>query len=169
MSGTIYIGATVATSTPPGSYKTLPGLGFYTFLYPHLYYVSQETQTSGQMPRPFYNTWFSEGCTPANARVAASTPASAPVVAELLHTATLSCVPNPVHTNGRIQFSLSSDTDAQVELFTLIGSRISILPRQSVSQGDHTLELPQNLANGVYMIRLTTPAESRFTRVVVQR
>ncbi len=185
-SGTIYVGATVAISTPPGSYKILynlwtditspsysninlndistnPGLGFYTYLHPHLYYVSAEN-----LPRAFYNTWFSEGCTPPNARVATNEPMYKPIQ-ELRNAVVLACVPNPISTTGNVQFSLPSDAYVQVEIFTMNGSRVSLLTKKLYVKGDHSVQMPENLSNGVYMIRLTTATESKFTRVVVQK
>lgn len=66
--------------------------------------------------------------------------------------------PNPFQTTAQVQLTLNRDENITVELFDLTGRRIRTLQSGSLNAGIHTFTLNgQNLPNGVYLIRATTP------------
>ena len=77
--------------------------------------------------------------------------------------------PNPLRGGAlTVQFTLSTDAPARLDLFDVAGRRIA---SHEVSIGQHTLDLGagQHLAQGLYLVRLTQGANTRTTRVAVLR
>jgi hypothetical protein len=77
--------------------------------------------------------------------------------------------PNPSHGGTlTVHFTLPTDAPARLELLDVAGRRIAT---HEVGAGQHTLDLGagQNLAPGLYLVRLTQGTNTRTTRVAVLR
>jgi hypothetical protein len=74
--------------------------------------------------------------------------------------------PNPFNPSTSIRFALPEAAEVRLEVFNLLGQRVTTLLNQRLEAGNHTAEwnsqneLGQTVASGVYFYRLETP---RFT------
>ena len=74
--------------------------------------------------------------------------------------------PNPFNPSTSISFALPEAAEVRLEVFNLLGQRVTTLLNQRLEAGNHTAEwnsqneLGQTVASGVYFYRLETP---RFT------
>jgi len=65
--------------------------------------------------------------------------------------------PNPFNASTTINYSLPSDSDVQIEVYDLNGRCIATLVNGNRKAGRHKITwIPQNLASGVYFIRITS-------------
>jgi hypothetical protein len=77
--------------------------------------------------------------------------------------------PNPFNPTTQIQFSLPQTSHIQLEVYSLLGQRVSTLIDGTVSMGNHTVSFDgKNLSSGIYIYRLTTPeyTQSRLMNLV---
>jgi hypothetical protein len=66
--------------------------------------------------------------------------------------------PNPFNPSTEISFSLPQATHVTIEIFNVMGQRMSTLIDQNKEAGTHTVNWDgSNVASGVYFYRLTTP------------
>jgi len=64
--------------------------------------------------------------------------------------------PNPFNPGTTILFSLPERSDVKIEVFNVLGQKVSTLIDDQLEAGDHTVEFDgDGLANGVYLYRLT--------------
>jgi photosystem II stability/assembly factor-like uncharacterized protein len=98
---------------------------------------------------------------------------SATAVAELASPADsglrLRLTTNPVRTTGGIDFEVPEAGLVRLEIVDVAGRRVATLVDEARSRGPHTVEVPRNLASGVYFVRLSAPGDVRVTRVVIAR
>jgi len=79
-------------------------------------------------------------------------------------------VPNPVTVAASIQFSLPESGFADLSVYDITGRRIATIVNGELTAGSQVVQWePQDVANGVYFIRLTTPAGSVARQVMVIR
>ena len=72
--------------------------------------------------------------------------------------------PNPFNSETVLSYTLPTASDIRLEVFTLNGQRVAVLHEGFQAAGYHTIALDaSDLASGVYLYRLTTPA-GRFTQ-----
>ena len=72
--------------------------------------------------------------------------------------------PNPFNSETILSYTLPTASDIRLEVFTLSGQRVAVLHEGFQAAGYHTLSMDaSDLASGVYLYRLTTPA-GRFTQ-----
>ncbi|WP_324671155.1 alpha-amylase family glycosyl hydrolase [Hymenobacter sp. GOD-10R] len=85
----------------------------------------------------------------------------------LLH---LSAAPNPADATATLRYELASAAPVSLAVTNLLGATVYTLPttsRQAI--GAHELALPTaNLANGVYLVRLSAGSLQQTTRVLVR-
>lgn len=77
--------------------------------------------------------------------------------------------PNPFNPTTQIEFSLAQSTSVRLEVYSLLGQRVSTLIDGNVSMGNHTLSFDgKNLSSGIYIYRLTTPeySQSRIMNLI---
>jgi surface protein len=77
--------------------------------------------------------------------------------------------PNPFNPTTQIGFSLPQSTHVQLEIYSLLGQRISTLINGSMNSGNHRVSFDgKNLSSGLYIYRLTTPefTQSRIMNLV---
>jgi pullulanase/glycogen debranching enzyme len=94
-------------------------------------------------------------------------PTRTPAAAAVYH---LSAAPNPTSSSALLQYELPAPAAVTVSVQNLLGATVRTLST-AVPQaaGSHSLSLPvQGLAEGVYLVRLTTPQLSQTIRLVVQ-
>lgn len=87
-------------------------------------------------------------------------------------TANMALYPNPTSSSVQLSYSLEKSADVSVELYDVMGQRISVLAQGSETAGDHLLTFNdgsngQQLANGVYFVRLTADGKAYTRRLVV--
>jgi hypothetical protein len=72
--------------------------------------------------------------------------------------------PNPFNPTTRIRFTLPSEKQIRVEVYSVLGERIATLVDDRLSAGVYTVDLDgTHMASGVYYYRLVTP-ESSITK-----
>ena len=72
--------------------------------------------------------------------------------------------PNPFNSKTILSYTLPTASAIRLEVFTLSGQRVAVLHEGFQAAGYHTIALDaSDLASGVYLYRLTTPA-GRFVR-----
>ncbi len=80
----------------------------------------------------------------------------------------LTAQPNPAGSVAQLRYELPQAATVQVTVTNLLGATVQTLPASRQSAGTRTLELPlQNLANGVYLVRLNAGAQQQSIRLVV--
>jgi pullulanase/glycogen debranching enzyme len=82
----------------------------------------------------------------------------------------LLALPNPAGTTATLRYELGQSAPVSVTVTNLLGATVhtaSVANRQTA--GAHELKLPvQNLANGVYIVRLNAGSQQQSVRLVVQ-
>ncbi|AXI99509.1 Por secretion system C-terminal sorting domain-containing protein [Cyclonatronum proteinivorum] len=69
--------------------------------------------------------------------------------------------PNPFNPTTNIRFSLPEQQDIRLEVFNMQGQRVAVLASGSFQAGSHTLPFDASaLASGLYLYRLSTPAQT---------
>ncbi|WP_139923098.1 alpha-amylase family glycosyl hydrolase [Hymenobacter sp. DG01] len=82
----------------------------------------------------------------------------------------LTAQPNPAAGKAQLRYSLPQATSVQVTVTNLLGATVQTLPAVRQAAGTHELELPLGkLANGVYLVQLTTGEQQQAVRLVVQK
>jgi len=78
--------------------------------------------------------------------------------------------PNPFGAQTTIQFSIPAAQDVRLEVYDVLGRRVSVLHDGGLPAGQHEVrfEAP-NLTNGMYLYRLTTPGGSVTKSLVLLR
>lgn len=82
----------------------------------------------------------------------------------------LQVLPNPLRTGGRILFSLEEAAPVKLDLYDVNGRRVKRLLDENRGPGPVELSFPrEDLARGVYFLRLATPGQTEVSRVVFLR
>ncbi|MBL7900826.1 MAG: T9SS type A sorting domain-containing protein [Bacteroidia bacterium] len=76
-------------------------------------------------------------------------------------------VPNPASSSVRIHLNQNSAENTRVEVFTMLGTRVSTATPQILGNGDLLLNVSA-LPEGVYLIRVTESGNSAVKRLRVQ-
>jgi hypothetical protein len=86
------------------------------------------------------------------------------------HISTLSSYPNPFNSTTRISFTLPQREHVNVKVFDVTGRRIATLADQAFESGAHDVEFrADNIATGVYFVRVDTQESSTVTKVMLLR
>ncbi|MBU6122133.1 DUF4961 domain-containing protein [Hymenobacter siberiensis] len=82
----------------------------------------------------------------------------------------LVAVPNPSSSTASLQYELATPAVVTVTVHNVLGATVrTISSRATQAAGAHELALPvQDLANGIYVVRLSTGQLMQTTRIVVQ-
>ncbi|GGF13232.1 hypothetical protein GCM10011383_25540 [Hymenobacter cavernae] len=82
----------------------------------------------------------------------------------------LSAAPNPADATATLRYELATAAPVSVTVTNLLGATVRTLPATSrQNSGAHELSLPTaDLANGVYLVRLSAGATQQTTRVLVR-
>ena len=76
--------------------------------------------------------------------------------------------PNPFNPRTTIRFTLDQEARTRIEVYDLRGRRVARLLDETVSAGAHSLVWqPENLASGVYFLRLQAGKFSANSRLVL--
>ena len=71
---------------------------------------------------------------------------------------------------NQLQFTLAQAGQVKLEVFDLLGRRIATVKEEYQSAGVHTTAINDcNLSSGVYLLRLTTPADQQVVRMTITR
>ncbi len=82
----------------------------------------------------------------------------------------LTAQPNPAGAMAQLRYELPQAAMVQVTVANLLGATVQTLPATRQPAGAQMRELPlQNLANGVYMVRLNAGAQQQSIRLVVNK
>lgn len=79
--------------------------------------------------------------------------------------------PNPVSDSFfRLEYSLEKGSIIQVELYNIIGNRVAVFMHDFRQMGSHSesLELPQGLSSGTYLIRIESAGGISSQRLVIR-
>jgi len=64
--------------------------------------------------------------------------------------------PNPFNPTTKIKFNLQSDSHVTIDIFNIIGQKVSSLINKDMNAGEHSIEFnASNLTTGVYIYRFT--------------
>ncbi|MBD3369580.1 S8 family serine peptidase [Candidatus Fermentibacteria bacterium] len=79
--------------------------------------------------------------------------------------------PNPVNSSARFQLTMPTDGNVEVGVYDVYGRSVAVVESSELSRGSHSYlwKLPQDIANGVYLVRATTPDGSSVSRMTVLR
>ncbi|MBD3258709.1 T9SS type A sorting domain-containing protein, partial [candidate division GN15 bacterium] len=84
-------------------------------------------------------------------------------------------VPNPFNPETRISFSLSTASEVRLEVFNVIGQRVTTLIHGGYPAGEHqvvwrgTDDRGNQVASGIYLYRLSTPREVETRKMVLMK
>ncbi|MBF9237957.1 T9SS type A sorting domain-containing protein [Hymenobacter sp. BT683] len=80
----------------------------------------------------------------------------------------LTAAPNPSSSVARIEYELASPSPVTLTVHNVLGATLRTVTLSRQSAGTHDLTLPvQNLANGIYLVRVSTGQLTQTTRLVV--
>jgi hypothetical protein len=79
--------------------------------------------------------------------------------------------PNPTHDDVWMSFSLSSEAPCSIEVWDIVGRRVSMRELQGLGPGRHVQRVHdgRRLPAGLYVVRLVQGSSSRTARLVVTR
>jgi hypothetical protein len=78
--------------------------------------------------------------------------------------------PNPFSSHCQIRFSLPRPENVQIDLYNLTGHKVAIVTSQWYDSGEHEVGLnAENLATGVYILRISAGSYSEVSRLVLVR
>ena len=78
--------------------------------------------------------------------------------------------PNPFNPMVQIRFSVPGRMAVRVEVFDVLGQRVAVLVDEVLEAGRHAAIFDgTDLANGVYIIRLSTPDGELARRIMLLR
>ncbi|RIY07281.1 T9SS C-terminal target domain-containing protein [Hymenobacter rubripertinctus] len=78
--------------------------------------------------------------------------------------------PNPASTVAQLRYDLPQAATVEVTITNLLGATVQTLPATRAAAGSQSVTLPlQNLANGVYIVRLRTGEVQQTTRLIVNK
>jgi len=77
--------------------------------------------------------------------------------------------PNPARGNVTISFSLPTTANATLELYDIRGRKVATLLDEEMQPGTHNVNYDGELADGVYLYRLTADGEADIRKMVVAR
>jgi len=84
---------------------------------------------------------------------------------------TLEVYPNPFSNQLFVKVNLAKEVDLKVELFNLIGIKMSETASILYPKGTHVIELKnnaENLEKGVYFVKISTPESEQILKIVKQ-
>jgi len=79
--------------------------------------------------------------------------------------------PNPVRGAAGFQLYVPADGQVDITVYDLAGRSVAALESGDMARGSHSFQwsLPQDISNGVYLLRASTPEGSAVTRMTVVR
>jgi flagellar hook assembly protein FlgD len=90
-------------------------------------------------------------------------------------TALLPAVPNPANPSTNVHFTLARESQVQLVVYNQRGARVCDLSRGKLPAGDHLLKWRgqdnggNEVASGVYFLKMVLPDQSLSQRVVIVR
>ncbi len=76
-------------------------------------------------------------------------------------------VPSVVRGNSELSFTLPRDSKVNIDLYDITGRKISTLYNAIANAGSHSISLPVNLAEGVYLVKMAANSETLVSKFVV--
>lgn len=78
--------------------------------------------------------------------------------------------PNPFVSSTTIQYELTNDADVKIEIYDMLGNRISQIVNEQESEGLHTQTMnADNLNSGFYLIKMNVGADSFMKKIAVAK
>lgn len=86
-----------------------------------------------------------------------------------LNFSTVNINPNPAIHNSSVSLTLINSVDVTIELFNSLGQKImTILDNEKLSQGENIIDFStQNIANGIYFVKVSDDSGSKAIRLAV--
>lgn len=79
------------------------------------------------------------------------------------------CIPNPTSGMTEIIVNLQKASNVQIELFNITGQRVTELPTQNLSAGNHQVSLDvSGLPGGIYFYKVTADNESVTKKLIIE-
>lgn len=78
--------------------------------------------------------------------------------------------PNPANAEFTVSYSLRSDAIVKLDVFNLLGEKVSSIINESQPKGNYTLSSKEttHLSKGIYFVRLSLNDSSRTIKIIVQ-
>lgn len=79
--------------------------------------------------------------------------------------------PNPFQEQTTISFYISRPQVVKITLYSIVGSRISLLLDEPLEAGDHEVlfKRPENLPDGIYIYTVEVGTVSRSMRMIIRK
>lgn len=78
--------------------------------------------------------------------------------------------PNPFNPTTKIEFSISSDNNVEVNVFNVLGLKVATLMNEYVQAGTHTVEFDaSNLSSGIYFYKIVCGNNSEMKKMILLR
>ncbi|OFX70996.1 MAG: hypothetical protein A2X12_06595 [Bacteroidetes bacterium GWE2_29_8] len=78
----------------------------------------------------------------------------------------ISVYPTPTNNDANISYSLGENTNVIIEIYDIMGQKISTVCNQYQQAGNYTIPFPVNGSRGIYILKLTTPVKTFQARIV---
>lgn len=91
-------------------------------------------------------------------------------VADVISEESISIYPNPASTEVKVSFMVSKATDVQIQVIDMMGRVLQTIDGGQLTTGNHTLTInTQNLASGIYNVKILTAGGNHTERLTVVR
>ncbi|MGM0745523.1 MAG: BspA family leucine-rich repeat surface protein [Bacteroidota bacterium] len=82
----------------------------------------------------------------------------------------ISSYPNPFNPSTTIQFELAQTTQVKLEVFDVVGRRVSLLAAEQFQAGQHFVTFrADNLSSGIYFVRFQTPQTVNLWKITLMK
>lgn len=93
-----------------------------------------------------------------------------PGITDLALLSNMTIYPNPVNTNGWVEFKLSKPEDVRVSIFSIKGQMVESINRDNMPQGEHQIKFDvTRMSAGTYVLILEAGGEMESGRFIVTK
>jgi hypothetical protein len=76
--------------------------------------------------------------------------------------------PNPFEHSAAISYSLEKDADVKIEVYDMVGKKVSTLTDNKMNSGNHQVLFESNQGSGIYYVTLTIDGGKVITKKIMQ-
>ena len=88
---------------------------------------------------------------------------------DLAETIGFSVYPNPVETVATIDFRLPESGQVYIDVQDVMGRTVNKITEMYLSPGDYRFEMPADLANGLYNVRIFVDGRSTSKKILISK
>jgi len=97
-----------------------------------------------------------------------------PTIIEIIIKPDIVSYPNPIKTDGKIEFYTPKTEKVRISLIDILGNTVRIITDENFTKGKHTLywetkdQKNRNLKNGIYILKMKVKNNQKSIKILVQ-